>query len=67
MTADTQAQPVPGAGPHVSGQCYHRPHTILRQTVGFDKVPWPLLPTILTLPQLSIMISLQVSANRAQA
>jgi hypothetical protein len=31
------------------------------------KTPWPLLLTILNLPQLSIMISLQVSANRAQA
>src|ERR1700730_14650256 len=27
--------------------------------VGFDKTPWPLLLTILNLPQLSIMISLQ--------
>jgi low affinity Fe/Cu permease len=35
--------------------------------VGFDKTPWPLLLTVLNLPQLSIMISLQVSANRAQA
>ena len=35
--------------------------------IGFDRTPWPLLLTILTLPQLSIMISLQVSANRAQA
>src|SRR5439155_10142587 len=35
--------------------------------VGFDRTPWPLLLTILNLPQLSIMISLQVSANRAQA
>ncbi|HEY6279820.1 MAG TPA: hypothetical protein VIX86_26215 [Streptosporangiaceae bacterium] len=35
--------------------------------VGFDKTPWPLLLVILNLPQLSIMISLQVSANRAQA
>ena len=34
--------------------------------VGFDKTPWPLLLTILILPQLSIMISLQVSANLAQ-
>ncbi len=34
--------------------------------IGFDKTPWPLLLTILNLPQLSIMISLQVSANRAQ-
>jgi uncharacterized membrane protein len=34
--------------------------------VGFDRTPWPLLLTILNLPQLSIMISLQVSANRAQ-
>jgi hypothetical protein len=34
--------------------------------VGFDKTPWPLLLTILNLPQLSIMISLQVSANIAQ-
>ncbi len=34
--------------------------------VGFDKTPWPLLVTILNLPQLSIMISLQVSANLAQ-
>ena len=40
---------------------------ILGPTVGFDKVPWPLLLTILNLPQLSIMVSLQVSANRAQA
>jgi uncharacterized membrane protein len=40
---------------------------ILGQVVGFDPVPWPLLLTILNLPQLSIMISLQVSANRAQA
>jgi len=31
----------------------------------FDKTPWPLLLTLLNLPQLSIMISLQVSANRA--
>ena len=35
--------------------------------VGFDKTPWPLLLTILNLPQLSIMISLRVSANRSQA
>jgi uncharacterized membrane protein len=35
--------------------------------VGLDKTPWPLLLTLLNLPQLSIMISLQVSANRAQA
>jgi uncharacterized membrane protein len=35
--------------------------------VGFDKTPWPLLLVILNLPQLSIMISLQVSANRSQA
>lgn len=35
--------------------------------VGFDKTPWPLLLTVLNLPQLSIMISLQVSANRAQS
>ena len=35
--------------------------------VGFDHTPWPLLLTILNLPQLSIMVSLQVSANRAQA
>jgi uncharacterized membrane protein len=35
--------------------------------LAFDKVPWPLLLTVLNLPQLSIMISLQVSANRAQA
>ncbi len=34
--------------------------------VAFDKTPWPLLLTILNLPQLSIMISLQVSANLAQ-
>lgn len=34
--------------------------------IGFDKTPWPLLLTVLNLPQLSIMISLQVSANRAQ-
>jgi uncharacterized membrane protein len=34
--------------------------------VGFDKTPWPLLLTILNLPQLSIMISLQVSANVAE-
>jgi len=40
---------------------------ILGQVVRFDPVPWPLLLTILNLPQLSIMISLQVSANRAQA
>jgi len=40
---------------------------ILGPVVGFDKVPWPLLLTILNLPQLSIMVSLQVSANRAQA
>jgi uncharacterized membrane protein len=40
---------------------------ILGETIGFDKVPWPLLLLILNLPQLSIMISLQVSANRAQA
>jgi uncharacterized membrane protein len=39
----------------------------LGNLVGFDKTPWPLLLTILNLPQLSIMISLQVSANRAQA
>jgi uncharacterized membrane protein len=40
---------------------------ILGQVLRFDPVPWPLLLTILNLPQLSIMISLQVSANRAQA
>jgi hypothetical protein len=39
----------------------------LGNIVGFDKTPWPLLLTILNLPQLSIMISLQVSANWAQA
>ncbi len=39
----------------------------LGPAIGFDKVPWPLLLTLLNLPQLSIMISLQVSANRAQA
>lgn len=39
----------------------------LGNVVGFDKTPWPLLLTILNLPQLSIMVSLQVSANRAQA
>jgi uncharacterized membrane protein len=39
----------------------------LGNVVGFDKTPWPLLLTILNLPQLSIMISLQVSANRALA
>ncbi len=39
----------------------------LGNIVGFDRTPWPLLLTILNLPQLSIMISLQVSANRAQA
>jgi uncharacterized membrane protein len=38
----------------------------LGNIVGFDKTPWPLLLTILNLPQLSIMVSLQVSANRAQ-
>ncbi len=35
--------------------------------VGFDKTPWPLLLTIINLPQLSMMISHQVSANHAQA
>ncbi len=40
---------------------------ILGQVLRFDPIPWPLLLTILNLPQLSIMISLQVSANRAQA
>jgi uncharacterized membrane protein len=40
---------------------------VLGQLLRFDPVPWPLLLTILNLPQLSIMISLQVSANRAQA
>ena len=39
----------------------------LGNVVGFVKTPWPLLLTILNLPQLSIMISLQVSANRSQA
>jgi uncharacterized membrane protein len=39
----------------------------LGNVVGFDRTPWPLLLTLLNLPQLSIMISLQVSANRAQA
>jgi hypothetical protein len=34
--------------------------------VGFDKTPWPLLLTLLNLAQLSIMISLQVSANLAE-
>jgi uncharacterized membrane protein len=34
--------------------------------VGFDNTPWPLLLTLLNLPQLSIMISLQVSANLAE-
>jgi hypothetical protein len=32
--------------------------------VGFDKTPWPLLLTILNLPQLSIMVSLQVTPGR---
>jgi uncharacterized membrane protein len=40
---------------------------ILGPILRFDHVPWPLLLTILNLPQLSIMVSLQVSANRAQA
>ncbi len=40
---------------------------VLGQALSFDPIPWPLLLTILNLPQLSIMISLQVSANRAQA
>ncbi len=40
---------------------------ILGPLLLFDKVPWPLLLTILNLPQLSIMISLQVSANRSLA
>jgi hypothetical protein len=40
---------------------------IAGQLVGFDQAPWPLLLLILNLPQLSIMISLQVAANRAQA
>jgi len=39
----------------------------LGNVVGFDRTPWPLLLTLLNLPQLSIMISLQVSANRSQA
>jgi len=39
----------------------------LGNIIGFDKTPWPLLLTLLNLPQLSIMVSLQVSANRAQA
>src|SRR6266852_9637662 len=39
---------------------------ILGQVLRFDPLPWPLLLTLLNLPQLSIMISLQVSANRAQ-
>jgi uncharacterized membrane protein len=39
----------------------------LGPAAGFDPVPWALLLTILNLPQLSIMISLQVSANRSQA
>src|SRR5437870_13328483 len=34
--------------------------------VGLDKTPWPLLLTLLNLPQLSIMISLQVSADVAE-
>jgi uncharacterized membrane protein len=40
---------------------------VLGPSIGFDPVPWALLLTLLNLPQLSIMISLQVSANRAQA
>jgi uncharacterized membrane protein len=40
---------------------------VLGPSVGFDPVPWALLLTLLNLPQLSIMISLQVSANRALA
>ncbi len=40
---------------------------VLGPLLAFDHVPWPLLLTILNLPQLSIMISLQVSANRSQA
>src|ERR1700735_3101961 len=39
----------------------------LGNIVGFDKTPCPLLLVTPTLPQLSIMISLQVSANRSQA
>jgi uncharacterized membrane protein len=34
--------------------------------LAFDRTPWPLLLVVLNLPQLSIMISLQVSANRAE-
>ena len=44
-----------------------RPETDGAARHAIDKTPWPLLLTILNLPQLSIMISLQVSANRAQA
>jgi uncharacterized membrane protein len=32
----------------------------------FDPVPWPLLLMVMNIPQLPIMISLQVSANRAE-
>src|ERR1700752_266684 len=39
----------------------------LGNVVGFDHTPWPLLLTILNLPQLLIMGSRQVNANRAQA
>ena len=39
----------------------------LGNIVGFDKTPWPLLLVILNLPQLSIMISLEVNAVPAPA
>ena len=33
---------------------------------GFDKMPWPFLLTLLYVPQVAIMITLQVSAKLAQ-
>jgi hypothetical protein len=39
---------------------------MMQLTEQQPRTPWPLLLTLLNLPQLSIMISLQVSANRAQ-
>jgi hypothetical protein len=66
--ADSQATASPRLPrPETDGAALRAIEEATAHVVGFDKTPWPLLLTILNLSQLSIMISLQVSANRAQA
>jgi uncharacterized membrane protein len=40
---------------------------ILGNLLAFDKMPWPLLLTIVNIPQLSIMIAIMVAQNQQAA